>query len=574
MSRDGEDPSTLVGSLQKAGEGIAFEVSDSGEPILVDDPEDERLQKRNQNVEEGAVSSVMAAPLLSQGSLVAVVEAVNKLDGTRFDEDDLFFLNSISETAAGALNNASLLQSERKVEILETLVRVSTEITSTLNLDRVLKAVVTLPGSVIPYERAAIALEQRGKMQVKAVSGMAQINPGDEDVARLREILQWAALSGEEILVKQVGEEVVDPREETRAKFGKYFAETGMRGFYALPLADDEGRVGVLSFESSDPEFLTEAHLEMIRILAGQATVALRNASFYKEVPFITILEPLLQKKKKFLALGKRRRTLSLALAALGILFLAVFPVPMRLDGNATVAPARTAQIQPEVEGVVRKVYVREGQKVNQGDVLAELEDWPYRSALAEAQAKYGTASSEMNRALASNDGTAAGIERVQATYWGSEVQRAQERLEKTRLRTPIDGSITTPHVEDLVGRHLDAGENFAQVVSNSQTTVDIAINERDVAQLRQGAKAAVKLDGLALRTFKGTVAVVSPKSDLEGEERVFYARVNIADPQGQVRPGMLGRGKVSAGWHPIGYVLLRRPAMWIYSKLWSWLSW
>jgi len=574
LNREGEDLSVQLGSLQKTGEGIAAEVSDSGEPLLVDDPEDERLKKRNKNVEEGTVSSLMAAPLMAQGNLVAVVEAVNKLDGTRFDEDDLFFLNTIAETAAGALHNASLLQSERKVEILETLVRVSTEITSTLNLDRVLKAVVTLPGSVIPYERAALALEQRGKMQVKAVSGMAQINPGDEDVARLREILQWAALSGEEILVKQIDDEVDDPREETRAKFGKYFSETTMRAFYALPLADDEGRVGVLSYESSDPDFLTDAHLEMIRILAGQATVALRNASFYKDVPFITILEPLLQKKQKFLAMEKRRRALSLVLAASAILFLAVFPIPMRLDGNATVAPARTAQIEPEVEGVVRRVFVSEGQKVRQGDVLAELEDWQYRSALAGAVAKYETANSEMNRALASNDGTAAGIARVQAAYWGSEVQRAKERLEKTRLRTPIDGFVATPHVEDLTGRHLDAGENFAQVVNNSQATVDVAIDERDVALLHRDAKAAIKLDGLPLRTFKGSVAVVSPKSALEGEERVFYARVKVADPQNQLRPGMQGRGKISAGWHPVGYVFLRRPAMWIYSKLWSWLSW
>jgi len=571
MSRGGEDPSVLLGSLQKTGDGIAAEVSDSGEPLLVNDPQDGRLRKRNENLEEGAISSVMAAPLFSQGSLIAVVEAVNKADGTAFDEDDLFFLTTIAETAANALNNASLLQSERKVEILETLVRVSTEITSTLNLDRVLQAVVTLPGGVIPYERAALALEQRGKMQVKAVSGMAQINPGDEEVARLREILEWASLSGEEIFVKQHGEEIDDPREETRAKFTKYFSETGMRGFYALPLADDEGRVGVLSFESADPDFLTEAHLEMIRILAGQATVALRNASFYKEVPFITVLEPLLQKKQKFLAVEKRRRTLNLALAGLVILILAVVPIPMRLDGNATVAPARTAKIQPEVEGVVRQVFVHEGQKVKQGDVLADLEDWPYRSALAEAQAKYETATSEMNRALASNDGTTAGIQRVQAAFWGAEMQRAKERLEKTHLRATIDGAVATPHVEDFAGRHLNAGDEFATVVNNSEATVDIAIDERDVTHLRKGEKAVVKLDGLPLRTFPGNVGIVSPKSEVVGDDRVFYARVKIADPEGQMRPGMQGRGKISAGWHPIGYVLFRRPAMWIYSKLWSW---
>jgi hypothetical protein len=44
---------------------------------------------------------------------------------------------------------------------VEALVKVSGEITSTLDLDRVLKAVVNEPATVIPYEKAAIALEQR-----------------------------------------------------------------------------------------------------------------------------------------------------------------------------------------------------------------------------------------------------------------------------------------------------------------------------------------------------------------------------------------------------------------------------
>ena len=58
-----------------------------------------------------------------------------------------------------------MLQAERKVQILETLVKVSAEITSTLDLDRVLDAIVTGPGAVIPYERAAIALEERGRLE-------------------------------------------------------------------------------------------------------------------------------------------------------------------------------------------------------------------------------------------------------------------------------------------------------------------------------------------------------------------------------------------------------------------------
>jgi len=574
MYQAGVDPTTKQGMVQKEGEGIAGDVSENGEAVLIAEPEDERLVRRNQGLEEGKVESLMVAPLIDKGSLVGVVEAMNPLDGKPFDEDDLFVLTSLNETATLALHNASLLMAERKVEILETLVKVSAEITSTLNLERVARAIVDTPGAVIPYERAALALEQRGKLQLKAVSGMTQINPGDPAVEPLKEILQWAAVSRDEIYIRQHGEKIDEEREETRLKFQHYFAQTGMRGFYALPLADDEGAVGILAFESADPDFLTQAHIEMIKVLAGQATVALRNATMYKEVPFINLLEPILHKKKKFLALEKRRRALLLGVTTGIVVFLAVFPLPMRVDGNATVAPARSAQVQPEIEGVVRQVYVHEGQHVQRGQVLADLEDWEYRTALAGARAKLETANSEMNRALAGNDGTEAGIQRVQAAYWASEVERCRERLERTRLRAGFDGWITTPQVEDFTGRHLAPGDIFAQVVDTSQAIVDVAIDERDVTMLHPGSRAAVKLDSFPLRTMNGTVTVVSPKNGVEGDQRVFYARVSLPNPDGSIRPGMQGRSKMSVGWHPAGYVLFRRPAMWIYSKLWSWFGW
>ena len=147
-----------------------------------------------------------------------------------------------------------------------------------------------------------------------------------------------------------------------------------MRTLYVVQLADDEGRLGVLAFESTQPDFLTDAHLEVIQVLGGQATVAVRNATLYKEVPFIGFLEPILQKKQKFLALEKRRRSLLLGIAVGVALFLAIFPIPMRVDGPAVVASAHAIQIQPEVEGVVRAVYVREGQHVNEGQLLAGID--------------------------------------------------------------------------------------------------------------------------------------------------------------------------------------------------------
>jgi GAF domain-containing protein/multidrug efflux pump subunit AcrA (membrane-fusion protein) len=573
MDRAGHDATCPVGACEKRGEGYVAEVSDSGEPLIISDAGDPRLLKRNSG-RDGGIFSAMVAPLVAKGFEVGVIEVINKLNGTPFQEDDLFLLSSIADTAANALNNAGLLQAERKVEILEALVKVSAEITSTLDLDRVLDAIVTGPAAVLPYERAAIALEERGRLKIRAVTGMPRINPEDANVVRLQALLEWVSQSNDAVSYSQTGEQFDDPRPETQAKLGKYFTESGMRGFYAVPLADDDGRVGILSFESSDPNFLGPAHLEMIKILSAQATVALRNASLYREVPFIDLLKPVLDKKRKFLALEKRRRALLVTGAVAALLFLLLFPLPLRVVGDASVSPAQSVLIQPEVEGVVQRVLVREGDAVSAGTVLATLSDWQYRAQLSAAQAKYETAVSQMNRALNSNDGGEAGIQRIQSDYWASELARARERLDRTQLRSPIKGVVATPHVEDLVGRKLMPGDTFAEVVDTSRAIVDVAIDEDDVLLLHSGEKASIKLDGFPTRTFHGVVTVVSPKSKTQDADRYFFARVDVPNPDGAIRDGMQGRGKVVTGWRPAGQVIFRRPAIWIWSKLWSWFGW
>jgi RND family efflux transporter MFP subunit len=575
MHQAGSDRTTIDGSVQKPGEGIPGDVSDNGEAVLIASDDDMRLVARNAAiVEHAGVATLLVVPIMDRGALVGVVEAVNKLNGTAFDDDDLFALTTITETASSALHNASLLMAERKVEVLETLVTVSHEITSTLNLERMLQTIVNAPQAVIPYERAAIALEQRGRFKLSAVTGVTQVNADAPDIAPLNSVLQWAALAEEIVNVRQNGEQIDADREETRAKFKQYFAETGMRAFYAIPLNDDTGRVGILSLESSDPDFLTSVHLELLQVLAGQATVALRNAQMYKEVPFISVLEPVLERKRRFLAMEKTRRTLYTIAAIAAVVFLAIFPLPMRLAGDAVVAPVHRAQVQPEFEGVIGKVFVHEGQPVNRGQVIAEMESWDRQTALAAAQARYQTALLQMNHALASNDGAEAGIQRVQADYWKTEVANAQQLLDRAELRSPIDGVVSTPHIDTFVGRRLQFGDNFAEVVDASQAIVDVSIDDYDVSLLRAGQKAAIKLNGYPTRTFRGIVTVVSPKGEAQGDSRVFFARVAVDNPAGLIRTGMEGRAKISTGWRMSGYVLFRRPAMWLYSRVWNWFGW
>jgi len=217
---------------------------------------------------------------------------------------------------------------------------------------------------------------------------------------------------------------------------------------------------------------------------------------------------------------------------------------------------------------------VREGQSVKAGQVLAELNAWDFRSALAGAEAKYQTALLQVNHSLAGNDGGEAGLQRVQADYWKSEVDRARTELEKTQLRSPIDGVVSTAHVENLVGKRLQYGDTFAEVMDTSRAVVDVAVEDTDAGLLRAGQRAVVKLNSYASRTFHGDVLVVSPKGEVQHDNRVFFARVLLPNSDGAIRSGMEGQGKINVALRPAGYVIFRRPVIWAYSKIWSWFGW
>ncbi|MGB7136099.1 MAG: efflux RND transporter periplasmic adaptor subunit [Acidobacteriaceae bacterium] len=570
VQQTGEDPAAAPGDRQGAGGGAAGDVSESGEALL---QQDEALADRNARSGDTAIS-LMAAPLLDGESLTGVLEAIRREGEEPFTDDDLFVLGQVAESASQALHNSSLLEAERKIEVLQTLVTVGQEIGSTLNQQRVLQAIVNQPQLVIPYERAAIALEQKGRLTIQAISGVAKVDTSEPGVVKLGDLLRWAAGLDSEIHVTQHGDEVDDPRPETREKFKRYFEESGSRAFFAMPLSDDEGRLGVLSFESSDADFLTALHIEVIKILASQATLALRNASLYKEVPFIGILEPLIEKKRRFMAMDKRRRTVRLAAVVAVVLILVLVPLPMRVAGDAQVGADQTQYVRAERDGVVQTVLVHEGQRVFPGTPLALMADWSERANLAAVQARYNTAMAQMAQALVNNDATVAGQRQLEASYLRGELQRATDEMQRMTLRSEIAGVVATPHVENIAGRKLSLGDPIMELVSTNEVEVDVALPERDIPLVRQGDAARVKLESFPTQTFAGRVKVLSPAGEVVGDSRAFYARIMVANPGGALRPGMQGYGKVRTGLRPLGYVLFRDPALWFWSKLWGWFGW
>ena len=123
-------------------------------------------------------------------------------------------------------------------------------------------------------------------------------------------------------------------------------------------------------------------------------------------------------------------------------------------------------------------------------------------------------------------------------------------------------------------GEHLDAGATFAQVLDLASARINIGVDQEDANLVRGGQRAAIKLNSFPAQTLHGQVFSISPEAQPNGDGRVFYAHVLVPNESAELRTGMDGRAKISAGFRPAGFVLLRAPALWLWKQLWGWIGW
>jgi RND family efflux transporter MFP subunit len=551
-----------------------------GASLVGDVIADQKILRRNRIPETDPLSgeipnypirSVLALPLLEENVSVGALVLANKRGRhPEFTPEDEELVQDLGRQAVRALRNARQHEAEKKVEELDALLTVSREITATLDLDKVMTTIVNGTAPLIAYDRCAIAIMQRGKVRIGAVSGKAKLDRKDPRIQRLEELLQWIYFSGSDVAVTQEEDgRIVSERPETEEKFRSYFQESGFHSFYGLLLKDEEGKLGVLSFEKKSPLFVTGGTRDLLGILVNQATVAVRNAQLYQDVPLAGFWKPLLERRQRLLEIPKRRRLTWTIGTAAALLVLLVVPWRIRLAGPARVLPGRRAALTASVDGVVSAVLHREGDAVRAGEVVAMLADERYVAALEEARGELAIAESEVARFREAGNAGAMFEAQSKRDELAAKIALQSDQFSRTRLRAPVDGVIITPRIEERVGQFFPKGTELCVLADVRNVIAEVAVDERDAALLKPGERVAVKLNPYPTRLFRGTVSRVSSYVREEAQDRFVIAEVRVDNPGGLLKTGMLGRAKISTARRPILIAFVRKPARWLWSKIW-----
>jgi GAF domain-containing protein/biotin carboxyl carrier protein len=531
-------------------------------------PADDPLAKESEGY---PIHSVLAFPLVEEDVPVGALVLVNKRGRhPEFSAEDEELLQDLARQAVRALRNARQYEAEKKVEELDALLTVSREITSTLDLDKVMNKIVNATAALIPYDQCAIAIMHRGKLRLGAISGTLEIDRKDPKIQATEQLVQWVFFGGSDLAVTQEEDGTVrTERPETQEKFRTFFAQTTFRSFHGLLLNDEEGKLGVLAFLKKKPLAFDESNRDLLAILVNQATVAVRNAQLYKHVPLPGFLKPLAEKRRQFLEIPKRRKLAWGGGILLALILLIAVPWRLRVEGPARILPGRRSAVTAGVDGTVTSVFHHEGDTVAAGEVIARLDSATYQSAVASARAAYQIAESDVAKYREVGDSAAMFEAKSRMDEMKAKLALEEDRLARTDLRAPAKGVILTPRIEERVGQLLTKGTEFCVVADLGSVAAEVAVPEPDASLIIPGERVVLKLNPDPTRLFRGTVFRPGSHVREEESERFVVAEIQIENAAGLLKTGMQGKAKVSTVRVPIAVAIFRKPIRYLWTKLW-----
>jgi len=567
----------LVGAEVPLGTGFIGEAAQQQKTTIVTRAqEDPRYQPAIEGSSDSFSTNVMATAMVAAGETVGAIQVTDKVTGSgAFDERDRDLLEGLAAAGALALRNAQLHAASKRAGDLAVLLDISREITATLDLDRVLHSVVNLASRALRFDRAAVALYEKGRCDIRAVAGEETVDPKDPKLQDLVARTEWAAGRGEPLyLAERVG-----PSSDAERMFVTIFgpdleSDRVESGLY-LPLKDEEGGLGVLVFESGTADFATPTQREVAAILANQTAVALRNAQLYHQVPMVDAIGALAARREAFRAIPRRRLRLYAAIAVLALAELVLVRWPLRVAGEGAAFRAMGfAPVRALVAGVVERIPVSEGSLVARGTPVAYLRATSLR-ADREATAADAAASDRLaSLAAAHGDASEERMHRLRGDALRREVALLDEEVELTTLRAPVPGVVLTPRVTERVGTSLEEGDELLTIGRTDSLELDFGVPQRDIDRVRPGQEVRLRVDAVPQRTFVGRVLSVAPvPSDTAGDDVRYPVRAVVGNSDGALKPSMAAYVRVLTDPASAATRLLRGPLRWtrlLWWRIWS----
>lgn len=261
--------------------------------------------------------------------------------------------------------------------------------------------------------------------------------------------------------------------------------------------------------------------------------------------------------------------TKTLALVVLAVFVLSVLPIfPARVTAEAETKPEVSRLIPAPFQGYLDEVFVKPGEMVEQGQVLATLDTRELRLQHAQDTSVRDRLRTQLEDALTKRLLDEAAVIRASIREYDARIGLLEARLEQAMIRAPFDGQIARGELETLAGAQVDTTTPLFELIDPTRHVVEVRIHERDATMVHDNATGRLALSSDPGIKLPIELTRVNPSSEPTEGGNVYLAEARILDTRGvRVEPGMTGSVRLDLGEPGVGestslLAIVTRPLM------------
>jgi len=222
-----------------------------------------------------------------------------------------------------------------------------------------------------------------------------------------------------------------------------------------------------------------------------------------------------------------------------------VFNHVLELQGNVTTKNLMT--ITPEYNGILTRVYVKEGQKVNKGQVLAKIDDGGLSQQLAQLRIQSDLAKTtyeRQKRLWDQNIGSEIQYLQAKSMFESQQevINQLQQQISKTTVKAPFSGTIDDVITEQ--GSVVAAGQTpLMRIVNLDNMYIETEVPERYVSDVTQGKNVTVSIAVLG-KTIETKIRQAG--NFINPANRTFKVEIEIPNKDKSIKPNLTARLKIN----------------------------
>ncbi len=151
------------------------------------------------------------------------------------------------------------------------------------------------------------------------------------------------------------------------------------------------------------------------------------------------------------------------------------------------------------------------------------------------------------------------------------ELTYLRARHEKLSLRAATSGIFSATRLKERIGQVALQDSLFGTIEKPETSRVEISVSEDEAAHLKPGQPVTLKARAIPFETFEATVEGISATAlkATTTTDKIVVVHCQIRNPDGRLKSGMTGSGRITRGWNSIGMIMIGRGVRYIRTEFW-----